>query len=44
MHRLVDEVFARVERDGLLPRQAAEAMARENLARLEALAVAAPTP
>ena len=42
MHRLVNEVFEREERDGLLPRQAAEAMARENLARLEALEVAPP--
>jgi len=39
MHRLVDEVFARVEREGVLPRQAAEALARENLDRLAALEV-----
>jgi glutamate dehydrogenase (NAD(P)+) len=42
MHRLVDEVFARVERDRVLPRQAAEAIAHENLAQLDALEVAAP--
>lgn len=44
MHRLVDEVFSRVEREGVRPRQAAEALARENLAQLAALEVTpAPT-
>jgi glutamate dehydrogenase (NAD(P)+) len=39
MRRLVDEVFGRAQRKGMMPRQAAEALARENLASLAALEV-----